>query len=93
MVEVVAYCDNILLVAPGRDAAQIMIKICEDFAASNNIFFSTDPDPNKSRAKCIFVVGPQGATLLEHCCSYVDTPYHGWRRQSTWVISYTKMAP
>ena len=62
-VGVIAYCDDLILLSPNRDAAQAMIKTCETFAAANNIFFSTDEDPNKSKSKCIYVVGPRGAHL------------------------------
>ena len=52
-VGVVIYCDDILLLAPNRDAAQKMLGICESFAARSNIRFSTDPDPSKSKSKAI----------------------------------------
>ena len=44
-VGVVGYCDDLLLLAPNREAAQIMLKICEEFAEESNIKFSTDTDP------------------------------------------------
>ena len=62
-VGVIVYCDDILLLAPSREAAQIMLKTCEDFAGASNIIFSTDPEPSKSKSKCIFVVGPKGTNL------------------------------
>ena len=37
----VVYADDILLLAPNRKAAQIMLSICERFAIDNNIRFST----------------------------------------------------
>ena len=30
---------------------------CESFATENNLEFSTDPDPKKSKSKCIFMQG------------------------------------
>ena len=54
---VVVYADDILLMAPTRSAMQAMLNKCEDYAVKNNIMFSTDPDPTKSKTKCIFVTG------------------------------------
>ena len=31
-----------------------MLFICEDYAKKNNLEFSTDPDPSKSKSKCVF---------------------------------------
>ena len=36
---------------------QVMIDNCERFARKYNLKFSTDPDPSKSKSKCIFVCG------------------------------------
>ena len=30
-----------------------MVKLCEKFASKKNLMFSTDPDPSKSKTKCI----------------------------------------
>ena len=54
---VVVYADDILLMAPTRGAMQIMLDKCEEYSVKNNIMFSTDPDPVKSKTKCIFVCG------------------------------------
>ena len=43
--------------APTRDAMQVMLTCCEKFAFRNNLQFSTDPNPSKSKTKCIFVCG------------------------------------
>ena len=34
-----------------------MLNTAENFAAKHNINFCSDPDPRKSKSKCIFVVG------------------------------------
>ena len=34
-----------------------MLRICEDYAGENNLEFATDPDPVKSKSKCIFMQG------------------------------------
>ena len=47
------YADDIFLLCPSRPALQAMVKECEDFAKVNNLTFSTDVDPCKSKTKCI----------------------------------------
>ena len=49
----VGFCDDILLLSPTRDAMDIMLATCERFAARNNLQFSTDPNPAKSKTKCV----------------------------------------
>ena len=61
-VGVVGYCDDLLLLAPNREAAQIMLKICEEFAEESNIKFSTDTDPTRSKSKVIYVTGTRVPT-------------------------------
>ena len=43
----VGYADDLLLLAQSRSAMETMLKICEGYAAKNNLEFSTDPDPIK----------------------------------------------
>ena len=47
------YADDVLLIAPSRQALQIMLTICENFATSHSMLFSTDDDPAKSKTKCL----------------------------------------
>ena len=51
------FCDDLLLLAPTRDGMQIMLDTCQRFAMRNNLKFSTDPNPSKSKTKCIYVCG------------------------------------
>ena len=53
----VGFCDDILLMAPTRDGMQVMLDTCQRFAEKFNLRFSTDPNPEKSKTKCIFVCG------------------------------------
>ena len=53
----VCYADDVLLIAPTRNAMQRMLTELEVFAGESNIVFSTDPVPKKSKTKCIFVTG------------------------------------
>ena len=48
-VGLVAYADDVLLLAPNRSAAQFMLKVCEKIAKSSNISFSLNEDPRKSK--------------------------------------------
>ena len=51
------FADDIVLLAPSRGAMEIMLATCENFAAENNLKFSTDPNPTKSKTKCIYMCG------------------------------------
>ena len=51
------YADDLVLLAPSRIAMQLMLDACEEFGAKNNLLFSTDPDPVKSKTKCVFMCG------------------------------------
>ena len=53
----VCYADDVLLIAPTRNAMQRMLLELEEFANESNIAFSTDPVPAKSKSKCLYVVG------------------------------------
>ena len=59
----VVYADDIILLAPSRDAAAKMLGTCEQFAHANNIMFSTDPNPDRSKSKAIYVTGSRGGGL------------------------------
>ena len=48
------YADDVTLLAPTRQGLQIMLNICENFASSHSMSFSTDTDPAKSKTKCLF---------------------------------------
>ena len=51
------YADYLVLLAPSRTAMQLMLTACEEFGTSNNLMFSTDPNPAKSKTKCVFLCG------------------------------------
>ena len=54
---VVCYADDVLLIASTRQAMEQMLRVVEKFAADSNVKFSTDPNPAKSKSKCILMVG------------------------------------
>ena len=47
------YADDVILLSPSRKSLQLMLNICQDFAKEHSMQFSTDPDPRKSKTKCL----------------------------------------
>ena len=47
------YSDDDILLAPSLTSLEIMLGIAKDFNTSHGLKFSTDPDPKKSKTKCI----------------------------------------
>ena len=52
-VGVIGYADDLFLTCPTLDGLQKMLNVCEKYASDHNVCFSTDPDPNKSKTKCM----------------------------------------
>ena len=52
------FCDYLPLLALTRDGVQIMLEVCQRFAAKNNLQFSTDSNPIKSKE--IYKTSPFG---------------------------------
>ena len=48
------YADDVTLLAPTREGLQLMLNLCEEFASTHSMLFSTDSNPNKSKTKCLF---------------------------------------
>ena len=57
MLAATMYADDLILLAPTRSAMVAMLKVCEDYAREHNISFSTDPNPAKSKTKCLYMCG------------------------------------
>ena len=79
----VLYADDLLLIAPSRSAMQRMLEEINAFAKEVNITFSSDEDPNKSKSKCIFVIGkkanitkPAPLMLGDHQLPFVSKAEH-----------------
>ena len=51
------YADDLILMAPTRSAMVAMLKVCEKYAREHNISFTTDPNPAKSKTKCLYMCG------------------------------------
>ena len=47
------YADDIFLISGSRSGLQAMVNICQEFASSKNLKFSTHEDPEKSKTKCL----------------------------------------
>ena len=47
------YCDDLILLATSVASLQKLGDICDSHAAENDLLFSTDPDPLKSKRVCI----------------------------------------
>ena len=47
------YADDLLLLSASRSGLQAMVTICEKFAKSKSLKFSTNVDPVKSKTKCL----------------------------------------
>ena len=80
---VACYADDLVLVAPCHQAMQLMLATVEDFARRYNISFSTDPNPKKSKSKCIFVIEkkrglrkPPPLVLCGHDLPWVPSAVH-----------------
>ena len=80
----VGFCDDLLLLAPTLDAMQMMLNTCEHFAVKNNLLFSTDPSPQKSKTKAIFVFG--GNKKLQK-----PAPLFLYGKELPWVSSGTHL--
>ena len=52
-VGVVGYADDLFLMAPSLDGLQKMLGVCEKYANTHNLKFSTDTNPHKSKTKCM----------------------------------------
>ena len=72
---VVGYADDLLLMAPSRSAMETMLSICESYAGDNNLEFSTDPNPEKSKSKCIFMCGHLKTAKPANRLYGVDLPW------------------
>ena len=51
------FADDLFLLAPSRTAAEMMLETCENYAQRHNLEYSTDPNPSKSKSKCIYFSG------------------------------------
>ena len=50
-----AYADDMICMAPTRNMLQKTVTVFENYGQTDNMVFSTDPVPSKSKTKCILV--------------------------------------
>ena len=51
------YADDLILLVPVTSVLSDMVKICEKYGLEHNLVFSTDPNPSKSKTKCLYFCG------------------------------------
>ena len=79
------YADDLILLAPCRSAMAQMVNICENFGKENNLFFSTDINPAKSKSKCLYMCGPKARNLV------YPAPIQLYGRDLPWVTHATHL--
>ena len=67
-VGVLGYADDLYLMSPSVDGLQEMLKVCEKYAQTHNLKFSTDEKPSKSKTKCMaYLIKPRELRKLTLC--------------------------
>ena len=64
-----------------------MLEVCEDYAVDHNLIFSTDPNPKKSKSKCILMNGSNRDVLPEN----LPVPLQLNKKDLPWVVSATHL--
>ena len=87
-VGVLGYADDLLLLSPSLDGLQEMLKVCEEYAESHNLKFSTNVNPQKSKTKCMAFLHKdrelRGLTLCNNTLPWVNSGKHlGMRIDNT----------
>ena len=62
-----------------------MAQICENFGKENNLMFSTDINPAKSKTKCMYMFGPKARNLV------YPAPVQLYGRDLPWVTHATHL--
>ena len=92
------YADDVTLLAPTREGLQRMLNICEEFAESHSMIFSTDPNPSKSKSKCLFFSRSRTADKIHpvklngNCLPWVSTAKHLGNHLSS-ILSVSPYSP
>ena len=87
-VGVIGYADDLFLLSPTIDGLQEMLIICENYAKTHNLKFSTDSNPSKSKTKCMAFMKKERElrrlTLCGNLLPWVSTGKHlGMRIDNT----------
>ena len=78
------FADDLILISPSRTGMQRMLEVCEQYALENNLIFSTDENPEKSKTKCLFMCGKVGAVQY-------PAPLRLNDRDLPWVVKGTHL--
>ena len=77
------FADDLFLLAPSKTSTARMLDTCEQYALQHNLQFSKDPDPAKSKSKCIYFTGaarnvtlPASLQLFGEELPWVDSAEH-----------------
>jgi hypothetical protein len=62
-----------------------MVKICEEFGEKNNLMFSTDTNPAKSKTKCLYMCGHRARNIV------YPAPVQLYGRDLPWVTHATHL--
>ena len=77
---IVGYADDLFLMCPTLDGLQKMLLICEKYASTHNLRFSTDHNPEKSKTKCMASQLKKrilpNLSLCDHKLPWVDAGKH-----------------
>ena len=68
------YSDDNFVLAPSRGALQEMVVTCEQYATAHGLQFSTDPDPRKSKTRCLSFLQKEREILPVKLCDN-DLPW------------------
>lgn len=86
------------LLSPSREGLQVMLDICENFARSHSMQFSTDSIPSKSKTKCLFFSRSRTPDMIKNVklngdsLPWVKSARHLGNQLST-NLHYSPMAP
>ena len=60
----------------------LMLENCEHYAGEHNLIFSTDPDPKKSKTKCLYMTGTT-RNVMYPCKLKLDNKFLPWVETAT----------
>ena len=72
---VLAYADDVVIMATSVQGLQEMVKLCEEHANENDLVFSTDADPRKSKTMCMAFNCPNKDQLASIRLNNDDLPW------------------
>ena len=75
---IIGYSDDSFLLAPSLDSLQEMLNVCETYALTHNLKFSTDANPAKCKTKCLaFLARDRPLGQVQLCGNPLPWVNHG----------------